>query len=187
MDQLALRVQELRWPTPMLPLSRRCIRSKRGVRSADIRQQPTTRHGASSVQGFMRGGSRKGPFPTLPRAVCRRKCVDEDLRSNGSTLNPRSQVANADVALSRYHSCVAQLVVRQLDDDVKKKLQRRARRHGRSTEEEVREILRNAVREDGASLTPLGSRIAARFRRVGLGVEIEELRGQPVHPAELGP
>lgn len=69
-------------------------------------------------------------------------------------------------------------MVRQLDDDVKKKLQRRARRNGRSTEEEVREILRNAVRDEGGSLTPLGSRIAARFRRVGLGGEIEELRGK---------
>jgi antitoxin FitA len=82
---------------------------------------------------------------------------------------------------------MAQLVVRQLDDDVKKKLQRRARRHGRSTEEEVREILRNAVREEGASPTPMGSRIAARFRRVGLGAEIEELRGQPVRAADFEP
>jgi antitoxin FitA len=80
-----------------------------------------------------------------------------------------------------------QLVVRQLDDDVKKKLQGRARRHGRSTEEEVREILRNAVREESGSPTPLGSRIAARFRRVGLGREIEELRGYPVDPAEFKP
>ena len=37
---------------------------------------------------------------------------------------------------------MAQLVVRNLDDDVKAKLQRRARRHGRSTEEEVRELAR---------------------------------------------
>jgi plasmid stability protein len=40
---------------------------------------------------------------------------------------------------------VAQLGVRNLDDDVKAKLQQRAIQHGRSTEEEVREILRNAV------------------------------------------
>ncbi len=43
---------------------------------------------------------------------------------------------------------MAQLVVRNLDDDVKAKLQRRAKRHGRSTEEEVRDILRNAVKEE---------------------------------------
>jgi antitoxin FitA len=80
---------------------------------------------------------------------------------------------------------MAQLVVRQLDDDVKEKLQRRARRHGRSTEEEVREILRNAVRTEGGKRAPLGSRIAARFREVGLSKQIPELRGQSVRPAEL--
>ncbi|HYM61049.1 MAG TPA: Arc family DNA-binding protein [Thermoanaerobaculia bacterium] len=82
---------------------------------------------------------------------------------------------------------MAQLLVRQLDDAVKDKLQRRARRHGRSTEEEVREILRNAVRSEGATRAPLGSRISARFRRVGLDKEIPELRGQPVRPAVFEP
>lgn len=80
---------------------------------------------------------------------------------------------------------MAQLLVRQLDDDVKTKLRRRARRHGRSTEEEVREILRNAVREEDSARAPLGSRIAARFARVGLREDIEELRGQPVRPADF--
>jgi plasmid stability protein len=56
-------------------------------------------------------------------------------------------------------------------------VQRRARRHGRSTEEEVREILRNAVKSEGNARTHLGSRIAARFRRTGLEGEIPELRG----------
>jgi antitoxin FitA len=64
---------------------------------------------------------------------------------------------------------------------------RRASRHGRSTEEEVREILRNAVRSEGATRTPLGSRIADRFRRVGLDKEIPELRGQSVRPAVFEP
>lgn len=40
---------------------------------------------------------------------------------------------------------MAQLVVRNLEDEVKARLRKRAQRHGRSTEEEVREILRNAV------------------------------------------
>src|SRR6266478_5930799 len=43
---------------------------------------------------------------------------------------------------------MAQLIVRNLEDDVKAKLQQRARQHGRSTEEEVREILRAAVRTE---------------------------------------
>jgi plasmid stability protein len=82
---------------------------------------------------------------------------------------------------------MAQLVVRNLDDDVKAKLQKRARRHGRSTEEEVRDILRNAVRDDAASRAGLGSRIAARFAKIGLkeGEEIPELRGHPVQPYEF--
>lgn len=80
---------------------------------------------------------------------------------------------------------MAQLLVRHLDDDVKTKLQIRARRHGHSTEEEVREILRNAVREEGAARTPLGSRLAARFAGLGLAQEIPELRGQPARPADF--
>ena len=80
---------------------------------------------------------------------------------------------------------MSQLLVRHLDDDVKAKLQRRARRHGRSTEEEVREILCNAVRDEDGVRSPLGSRLAARFARVGLTEDIPELRGQPVRPADF--
>ncbi|HUP60679.1 MAG TPA: toxin-antitoxin system [Thermoanaerobaculia bacterium] len=80
---------------------------------------------------------------------------------------------------------MAQIVVRRLDDDVKAKLQRRAHRHRRSTEEEVREILRNAVKGEGVSRGALGSRLAARFARIGLRQEIPELRGQAARPAEL--
>lgn len=80
---------------------------------------------------------------------------------------------------------MAQILVRQIEDDVKAKLQQRARRHGRSTEEEVREILRNSVRNEQTAPTPLGSRIAARFARVGLTEDIPELRNQPVRPADL--
>ena len=73
-----------------------------------------------------------------------------------------------------------QLVIRQLDEEVMIRLQRRARRNGRSTEEEVREILSNAVRNEHGTQAPLGSRLAARFARIGLREEIPELRGQPV-------
>jgi plasmid stability protein len=80
---------------------------------------------------------------------------------------------------------MAQLIVRNLDDDVKAKLQRRARRHGCSTEEEVRDILRDAVKKEDAPRPPLGSRLAARFARIGLTEDIPELRGQPARPARL--
>ncbi len=80
---------------------------------------------------------------------------------------------------------MAQLVVRRLEEDVKLKLQRRARLHGRSTEEEVREILRTAVRDEGGTHAPLGSRLAARFSRLGLSEAIPELRGEPARPADF--
>lgn len=80
---------------------------------------------------------------------------------------------------------MAQLVVRNLDDDVKVKLQRRAQRHGRSTEEEVRDILRGAVRHEGAPAPPLGTRLKARFARSGLAEDIPEMRGQAARPADL--
>ena len=82
---------------------------------------------------------------------------------------------------------MTQLLVRDLEDDVKAKLQRRARRHGRSTVEEVREILRNAVRDEGGSKGPLGSRLAGRFGAFGLEEDIPELRGQPPRPADFEP
>jgi antitoxin FitA len=75
--------------------------------------------------------------------------------------------------------------VRRLDEDVKAALQRRAKAHGRSTEEEVREILRAAVRSDRPEPPPLGTRIAGRFHRVGLTTEIAELRGHPAPAADL--
>lgn len=80
---------------------------------------------------------------------------------------------------------MAQLVVRNLDDDVKAKLQQRAQRHGRSTEEEVRDILRSAVCEEGAPLTPLGTRLRERFGKIGLDNDIPELCNQPATPAEF--
>ncbi len=42
---------------------------------------------------------------------------------------------------------MAQFVVRHLEDEVKKRLKRRAARHGRSIEEEARDILRNALKD----------------------------------------
>jgi plasmid stability protein len=80
---------------------------------------------------------------------------------------------------------MAQLIVRQLDEDVKLALQRRAKAHDRSTEEEVREILRAAVRSGQPAPVKLGSAISGRFRGHGLRDDITELRGQTVQPAEF--
>jgi plasmid stability protein len=80
---------------------------------------------------------------------------------------------------------MAQLLVRNLDDEVKARLRRRAARRGHSMEQEARDILRDALRDEGDSTTGLGSRIAARFARLGLTEDIPELRGHVARPAEL--
>lgn len=83
---------------------------------------------------------------------------------------------------------MAQLIVRNLDDSVKMKLSQRARKNGHSTEEEVRDILRNAVGKDrGRAPMPLGARFKSRFSKIGLTREIPELRGQQAQPATLVP
>ena len=80
---------------------------------------------------------------------------------------------------------MAQLIVRNLEEDVKERLQRRAASHGHSMEEEVRDILRNAVTEENRPPRPLGTRLAARFAGLGLDVAIPELRGGQPRPASF--
>ena len=74
---------------------------------------------------------------------------------------------------------MAQLIVRKLDEDVKRWLRERASRRGHSMEEEAREILRAAALADPPRAeAPLGSRIASRFEGLGLTASFAELRGQ---------
>jgi len=80
---------------------------------------------------------------------------------------------------------VARFVVRNLDDDVKAALKRRARAHGWSMEEDVRRILRVAVNEPPADSTGLGTRIAARFADSGLDQPSPEFREQGIEPMAL--
>ena len=74
---------------------------------------------------------------------------------------------------------MAQIIVRDIEDDVKDRLQRRAARHGRSMEAEVRDILRDAVKRDQQPTSGLGTEIAELFTGIGLkeSEEIRELRG----------
>jgi plasmid stability protein len=80
---------------------------------------------------------------------------------------------------------MAQLVVRNIEEAVKSRLQRRAARRGCSMEEEVRDILRDAVKEDETSTVGLGTAISSRFRRIGLKAEIPELRGHKIKPVSF--
>jgi len=59
---------------------------------------------------------------------------------------------------------VAQLIVRDLEDDVKTRPQRRATRHRRGPEAEVRDILRNAAKDESMQQ---GARHAHRVPLLG--------------------
>ncbi len=74
---------------------------------------------------------------------------------------------------------MAQILVRNLDDRLKTRLQRRAKRNGRSMEAEAREILRNSLREDEAPAVGFGTATVALFsgRGVSLDKPVEEIRG----------
>ena len=80
---------------------------------------------------------------------------------------------------------MAQLIVRNLEDEVKDRLVERARRHGNSMEEEVRTILRDAVSEELKSMPAvgLGTRLAAHFAKHGLDFEPPALKKEEARPA----
>ncbi|MGH6636073.1 MAG: FitA-like ribbon-helix-helix domain-containing protein [Gammaproteobacteria bacterium] len=82
-------------------------------------------------------------------------------------------------------AALAQVTVRELEEEVKQGLKRRAARHGHSMEEEVRQILRNAVKDENRQVLKLGSRIAARFAQVGLKADLPELRNQAIRPPDF--
>ena len=72
---------------------------------------------------------------------------------------------------------MAQILVRNIEDSVKVRLQRRARLNGRSMEAEVREILRDTVGEKrNGSEVGFGTASAALFRECPLEEPIKELR-----------
>ena len=83
---------------------------------------------------------------------------------------------------------MAQLVVRNIEKEVKIRLHRRAKRHGRSMEEEVPDILRDATKSEGSSRKGLGTQIASRFRKLGLrkGEEIPEIRDIQLQIPDFG-
>ena len=84
---------------------------------------------------------------------------------------------------------MAQLIVRNLEDDVRDKLRDRAQNHGRSMEEEVRDILRAAVvaETESPNQPGLGTRISRRFADCPLenDLEIPEWRGHEPRPASF--
>jgi antitoxin FitA len=71
---------------------------------------------------------------------------------------------------------MAQIIVRNLEDVVKRKLKRRAAHHGHSMEQEIRDILRDAVKDEDRAERGLGSAIAARFKGIALEAPIPQLK-----------
>ena len=80
---------------------------------------------------------------------------------------------------------MAQFIVRNVENGVKLRLQRRAKRNGRSMEEEIRDILRAAVNKEDVPAGGLGTEISALFAKVGLDSDIPELRGHEIKPASF--
>jgi antitoxin FitA len=66
---------------------------------------------------------------------------------------------------------MATLTIRQLDEKTKTRLRVRAAHHGRSMEEEAREILRSALTTSSRSKGNLAEAIRGRFASFG-GVEL---------------
>jgi plasmid stability protein len=82
---------------------------------------------------------------------------------------------------------MAQLIVRNVETSVKNRLQRRAKQNGHSMEEEVREILRDATKQETPATQNLGTAISMLFRHAGLKPKesIRELHTIEIHPPDF--
>jgi plasmid stability protein len=74
---------------------------------------------------------------------------------------------------------MASITIRRLDDALKKRLRLRAAHHGRSMEEEAREILKTALATDISPSENLAVAIRRIFEPLG-GVELEIPPREPI-------
>ena len=79
---------------------------------------------------------------------------------------------------------MASITIRNLDDDVKTRLRKRAAGHGRSMEEEARLILADAVEREAAPAKGLGTALHELFKPYG-GVELEVPPREPMREPPL--
>jgi len=78
-------------------------------------------------------------------------------------------------------SCMAAVTIRRLSPETHRALKARARRHGRSTEAEIRAILEDAV--NPAERIGVGSELAGlgrRFRGLELKIERDKTPAEPL-------
>lgn len=81
---------------------------------------------------------------------------------------------------------MASITIRNIDERLKRRLRVRAAEHGRSMEEEARDILRSALSEQAAPPRNLGTAIHALFSAEG-GVSLEIPPREPIRePPRLG-
>jgi plasmid stability protein len=74
---------------------------------------------------------------------------------------------------------MASLTIQHIEDSTEARLRSRAEQHGRSVEDEAREILERAVAEDETAQWKLGQRIHERFAGLG-GLDLPELERDSV-------
>jgi plasmid stability protein len=81
---------------------------------------------------------------------------------------------------------MASVTIRNLEEPLKARLRIRAATHGRSIEEEARDILRNVLTREPAQTRNLASAIRARFAPLG-GLKLPETRREPMRePPDFG-
>ena len=81
---------------------------------------------------------------------------------------------------------MAQVIVDNLEPEVKTGLMKRATLHGWTMEEEVRQILRSALRQTVPPQSKLGTQLARRFAGIGLTDPLPELNNQTINPMSFG-
>jgi len=74
---------------------------------------------------------------------------------------------------------MAAITIRNLDDALKSRLRIQAAVHGRSMEDEARDILRSALNREPSRRANLADSICARFAAIG-GVELGEIPREPM-------
>ncbi len=74
---------------------------------------------------------------------------------------------------------MASITIRNLEEPLKSRLRIRAATHGRSMEEEARDILRNVLNQEPVRPANLASAIRARFAPLG-GVELPEIAREAI-------
>jgi plasmid stability protein len=81
---------------------------------------------------------------------------------------------------------MASLTIRNLDEPLKARLRVQAAVHGRSMEDEARDILRTALAREASKPANLATAIRKRFAPLG-GVDLPDLPRQPMRePPDFG-